>query len=87
MVLTKQQIAQQLLAYMSHHLTLAQLVSWAENALMEGGFEPGSESEIRKVLGKLGLADVNNFGLLWEDCEQLMTQLGYKMKVEAALVA
>ena len=54
---------------------------------MEGGFEPGSESEIRTVLGKLGLADVNNFGLLWEDCEQLMGQLGYKMKIEAALVA
>ena len=86
MILTKQHVAQQLLAYMSHHLSLAQLVSWAENAIMKGDFEPGSEREISKVLGKLGLADVNNFGLLWEDCEQLMAQLGYKMKVEAALV-
>lgn len=52
-----------------------------------GGFEPDSEGDIRMVLGKLGVADVNNFGLLWEDCEELMAQLGYKMKVEAALVA
>ena len=87
MIVTKQYIAKQLLAYMAHQLSLAQLVSWAENAIMEGGFEPGSESEIRTALGKLGLADVNNFGLLWEDCEQLMGQLGYKMKIEAALVA
>jgi hypothetical protein len=87
MILTRQHIAQQLLAYMSHHQTLTQLVSWAENAIQEGGFEPGSENAIKQVLGKLGVADVNNFGLLWEDCENLMGQLGYKMKVEAALVA
>lgn len=87
MMITKQFVAQQLLAYMSHQLSLAKLVNWAENAIMEGSFEPGSEKEIRNVLGKLGLADVNNFGLLWEDCEQLMLQLGYKMKIEAALVA
>ena len=87
MMITKQYIAKQFLAYMTHQLSLAQLVSWAENAIMEGEFEPRSESEIRTVLSKLGLADVNNFGLLWEDCEQFMGQLGYKMKIEAALVA
>ena len=86
-MITKQYIAMQLLAYMKHEINLSQLVNWAEETLMEGGFEPGSESEIRNVLAKLGLADVNNFGLLWEDCEQLMAQLGYKVKVEAALVA
>lgn len=86
-MITKQYIAMQLLAYMKHEINLSQLVNWAENAIMEGDFEPKSESEIRMVLGKLGLADVNNFGLLWEDCEQLMAQLGYKVKVEAALVA
>jgi hypothetical protein len=87
MIITKQYIAKQLLAYMTHELNLAQLVSWAENAILEGGFEPGSEPEVRSVLGKLGLADIKNFGLLWEDCEQLMAQLGYKMKIEASLVA
>ena len=54
---------------------------------MKGGFEPDSEKEIMKTLGKLGLGDVNNFGLLWEDCEQRMSQWGYTMKNEAALVA
>ncbi len=87
MMITRQFIAKQLLAYMSHQLSLAQLISWAENAIMEGGFEPENENTIRMVLGKLGLADVNNFGLLWEDCEQLMGQLGYKVKIEAALVS
>lgn len=86
-MITKQAVAMRLLAYMKHEINLSQLVTWAEDAIMQGGFEPGSEEEIKIVLGKLGLADVNNFGLLWEDCEQLMAQLGYKVKVEAALVA
>jgi hypothetical protein len=87
MIITKQYVAKQLLAYMTHQLSLSQLVNWAENSILEGGFEPGSEREIRGVLSKLGLADVNNFGLLWEDCEQLMGQLGYRIKIEADLVA
>ena len=86
MMITKHTVVNQLLAYMSHQLTLAQLVDWAEIAIMTGELELENESVIMNTLAKLGLADVNNFGLLWEDCEQLMFQLGYKMKVEAALV-
>lgn len=86
-MITKQFVAKQLLAYMNHDITLAQLVSWAEDSILAGGFETGSETVIRNVLGKLGAADLNNFGLLWEDCENLMNQLGYKVKIEAALVA
>jgi hypothetical protein len=86
-MVTKQAVAKQLLDYMKHEISLAQLVAWAENSIFEGGFEPESETAIRNVVGKLGVADVNNFGLLWEDCEDLMLQLGYKVKVEAALVA
>lgn len=86
-MITKQYVARQLLAYMSHQISLADLVTWAENSIMDGGFEPSSEVEIRQVLGILGVANVSDFGLLWEDCEQLMLLLGYKMKVEAALVA
>ncbi len=86
-MVTKQVVAKQLLDYMKHEISLAQLVAWAENSIFEGGFEPDSEMILRNVVGKLGVADVNNFGLLWEDCEDLMLQLGYKVKVEAALVA
>jgi hypothetical protein len=86
-MLTRQVVAKQLLDYMKHEISLAQLIAWAENSIFEGSFEPENETVIRNVVGKLGVADVNNFGLLWEDCEDLMKQLGYKVKVEAALVA
>jgi hypothetical protein len=30
----------------------------------------------------LGVADVRAFGLTWEDCEQLLRQLGYTARVD-----
>ena len=86
-MITNKMIADQLIAYLTHQISLVQLVDWAETKIIEGGFETNHEKTIRDSLGKIGLADVNQFGLLWEDCEQLMTQLGYKLKIEADLVA
>ena len=86
-MITKQTAAQQLLRYLHHQVTLASLVEWAEQAIMNGGFEQGEEKILREVLGKMAAADVTEFGLLWEDCENLMLQLGYKVSIDAALVA
>lgn len=36
----------------------------------------------RKVVSRLGLADVRAFGLTWEDCEAYLRQLGYSARVE-----
>ena len=72
---------------MQHKLSLIELIGWAEDAIMEGGFEPGHEETLRNALGKLGAADADSFGLLWEDCQQLIQSLGYEVKVEAALAA
>ena len=37
--------------------------------------------EIREVVARLGVADVRAFGLTWEDCEQLLKQLGYSAHI------
>jgi len=37
---------------------------------------------IRLVIARLGVADVRAFGLLWEDCEALLRQLGYTVRLE-----
>ena len=37
---------------------------------------------LREIVSRLGVADVKVFGLTWEDCEQFLTQLGYKVRVE-----
>ena len=87
MIITKQQIAINLLNYLQRKISLTELVDWAEHALMEDDI-PGDEAEVvRDILGRLGLADVKEFGLYWEDCVEIMNRLGYKLKIEAGLVA
>ena len=82
MMITKQVVARQLAAYLGHEITLAQLVDWAENAIMEGEFDEPEMATLRAVVPRLGVADVRAFGLAWEDCEQLLQKLGYAVRVE-----
>jgi hypothetical protein len=86
-MITKQRIAGKLLQYMNHQISLTELVDWSENAILTGNFEEGVEATIRTALGTLAAADAEGFGLLWEDCEFIMNELGYQIKVDAALVA
>ena len=82
MLITKQTVAEKLAAYLHHDITVAQLVDWAENTIMEGEFEHRSASVLSSVVSRLGVADVRAFGLTWEDCEQLLKQLGYSARVD-----
>ncbi len=79
--ITRETVAEKLAAYLRHELTLADLVAWAESAMMEGEFDPAHYSTIRDVVARLGVTDVCAFGLTWEDCEQLLAQLGYSAQV------
>jgi hypothetical protein len=49
--------------------------------MMEGEFEREHFADIRDVVARLGVADVRTFGLAWEDCEQLLSRLGYAARV------
>ena len=82
MLITRQTVADQIAAYLHHHMSLAQLVDWAENAMMEGEFAEQEMAALRFVVSRLGVADVRAFGLTWEDCEQLLERLGYRARVE-----
>ena len=82
MILTKQTTAGKIAAYLHHEITLAELVDWSEVSLMEGGFEEADAAAIAKVIARLGIADVRAFGLTWEDCEELLIQLGFVPRVE-----
>ena len=82
MTITKQTVAGKIAAYLHHEITLAQLVDWAENALMDGELaEPDAET-LSQVIARLGVADVRAFGLAWEDCEELLGKLGFSPRVE-----
>jgi len=81
MQITGQTVAQKLTAYLYHQITLAELVNWAETAMMDGDFEDRGFELIREIVSRLGLADVRAFGISWEDCENYLSQLGYIVKL------
>jgi cobyrinic acid a,c-diamide synthase len=80
-LITRKTVAEKLAAYLQHELSLDNLVAWAESAMMDGEFDPAHFSTICDVVARIGVADVRAFGLTWEDCEQLLTQLGYSAQV------
>ncbi len=82
MKITRKIVADKLAAYLRHKLSLAKLVDWAENAMMEGEFESLHFNAIRDAVTRIGLADVRAFGLTWDDCEELLENLGYAARVE-----
>ena len=83
MLVTKEVIRDQLLAYLNRRMTLAQLVDWAENVLCDGELEMHDIEVLSDILARLGLADVREFGLSWEDCSTFLARLGYQLQVDA----
>jgi hypothetical protein len=82
MKITKQTVAGQLVAFLHHEITLDQLVDWSESALMDGEFDDADTAVLSRAVARLGVADVRAFGLTWEDCEDLLNQLGFIPRVE-----
>ncbi len=86
MIITRHTVADTIAAYLHHQITSMQLVDWAEVALMDGEFSAEDITTLSLVIGRLGVADVRAFGLAWEDCEDLLKQLGYTPRVEVVAV-
>ena len=86
MTITKQTVADRITAYLQHEITLAQLVDWSEQAMLDGELAEGDATTLAAVIARLGVADVRAFGLAWEDCEDLLRQLGFSPRVEVVAV-
>ena len=84
MTLTRQVAAHKLIDYLQHRISAAQLVDWAETAMLDEAFEDEHGELLRDVISRIGLADVRAFGLTWEDCEDFLSRLGYKVSVTVA---
>ena len=81
-MITRQTVADRIADYLRHTITLDQLVDWSEVAVLDGEFEEQHAPLLAQVLGRLGVADVREFGLSWEDCEELLRLLGFVPRVE-----
>lgn len=81
-MITRETLASRLRDYLQHRISRTALVDWAEHAIMEEEFDDRDLATIRDITSRLGLADVREFGLTWEDCEGYLFRLGYRAKVD-----
>ena len=86
-MITKKTVADKLIAYLQHQLSLEELTDWAEQSLKDASYVDDNFHTIRDILAQLGLADVKSFGLEWRDCEIIMEKLGFKLEVNALQIA
>jgi hypothetical protein len=81
MTVTRQITADKIADYLQGKLSQAQLVDWAESAMMNAQFDPIDAELLSEIVGRVGLADVAEFGLRWQDCEEFLRRLGYRATV------
>ena len=82
MIVTRKILVDKLLQYINRQIDLAALVAWAEEMMQESDLEEKDLGLIRDILGRIGLADVREFGLTWDDCYDFLHRLGFDVKVE-----
>jgi len=85
-MITRQILVKKLKEYLYHTITLDELVDWAEKVMMEEELDPADFETLRDIVARLGLADVREFGLTWEDFEDIFSKLGYRISIDLSEV-
>jgi len=81
MKISREDVVQKLAGYLHGDIDQPGLVVWAEQAMMHGEFDNADNNLLSEIVGRLGLADVAEFGLRWQDCEEFLRRLGYRATV------
>ncbi len=84
MKITCQIAADKIADYLHGKVSQAELVDWAEHAMMDADFDEADTEVLSEIVGRLGLADVAEFGLRWQDCEEFLRRLGYRATVKVS---
>jgi cobyrinic acid a,c-diamide synthase len=85
-MITRQTVADKIADYLHRGLTVTELAEWAEKAMNEGELDDADAPLLASVVARLGVADVRSFGLTWEDCDDLLRELGYQARVDIVKV-
>jgi hypothetical protein len=81
MKITRRIAANKIADYLHGKVSQTELVDWSERAMMDAEFDEADAEVLSDIIGRLGLADVAEFGLRWQDCEEFLRRLGYRAKV------
>ena len=82
MIVSRKMLSGMLIKYINREIDLSSLISWAEEMIKDADFENGYFELLRDILARIGLADVREFGLNWDDCYDYLHSLGYDVRVE-----
>ena len=82
MIVSRKMLSGMLIKYINREIDLSNLISWAEEMIKDADFENGYFELLRDILARIGLADVREFGLNWDDCYDYLHSLGYDVRVE-----
>lgn len=63
MLITKQTVALQIAAHLRHQISLAQLIDWAEQTLMDAELDETDVATLAAILARLVVSDVCAVGL------------------------
>jgi hypothetical protein len=81
-MITRQHVSSKLFAYLNGEVTLSEMVDWAENCMVTGGFGPEEDVDMLvDIVMYLAGADRPYFPLTWDVCLDFMKQLGTPVKV------
>jgi len=86
-VLTRGAILRHLNRYLGQEITVAQLVSWAQETLAAGDLSDEDEALLRDLVARAGEPGGADFGLTLEDCSEFMTRLGYELRINTSPLA
>jgi hypothetical protein len=81
MIITKENVKEKILQYLNRTITIDELVDWAEKTIQEGEYDNKDFDKLRDIIGRIGLADVKEFGLTWDDCYNFLSSLGYHIEL------
>jgi hypothetical protein len=81
-MITREVVAEKIASYLQGKIPLEELVAWAEHSMQEGEFQLEDVETLTEIVARLGLADVREFGLTWDDCRDFLHRLGFDAHVE-----
>lgn len=84
-MIDRQLVTSKILAYLNGEVTLAEIVDWAENCFIEGGFEPDDDIDLlTDIVSYIAGADTKGFPLTWNMIHEFLDQLGMPVRVVPA---
>lgn len=79
MQVSKNMVVEKLANYLNRKISKNELIRWCEEVMQEDVFE---NSVVQEIVGRIGLMDAKNFEVSYEDLAEMLSRLGYHLKVE-----